>query len=543
MKIKLLLFFLLTSLFTFGQQTFSPKNLFAIDSLSLQDVVNKGPGIATGIVVNDKIVYQKYGGYANLADSVLINAQSRFNIASNAKQFTAFAILNLVEDGKLKLSDDVRKFLPKLLPNVKEKISISNLLNHSSGIRDVYDLWSLKGIVWWKSTFNNQDAISLLTRQKELNFKPGSAYLYSNSNYILLAEVIESVSGTSFINFTNTLFRKLGMPNTSFVDDYTLIAPPVALPYFNFDKWTGYNWICNIKGDGNLFSTLADQLQWEMIIQSKKSQYFSIKLLEKTQQLVKSSNIKNYGYGLEFGNYNGVHYTFHEGSTGAWKSTMLRFPKQKLSIVTLTNSGKVIPAMQSRQVADIILAKAASNPNYLIKPSSIGAYVAEEDLIGTYLTKDNFAFRFELRDSAIYLKRFGRNDIKLVRESANIFHQWNDPAFKQEFKRNANNEIEVTAYYTSHAPYSLTKVKSPLTLNLSALDGKYYNDEVEVYVSLAHQKDQSYLFSIGNNKNEAILVRDKLMLTDNYTIQLGDNFNELLLNGSRIKRLKFKRVE
>lgn len=543
MKIKLLSFFLFSSLFAFAQQNLSLKKLNTIDSLSLQDVMNGGPGIATGIVVNGNVMYQKYAGYANLADSTLITSKSRFNIASNAKQFTAFAILNLVEAGKLKLSDDVRKFIPKLLPNVKEKVSISNLLNHSSGIRDVYDLWSLQGIVWWKNTFNNQDAVDLLTKQKELNFSPGSQYLYSNSNYILLAQVIEKVSGTTFINFTNILFRKLGMPNTSFVDNYTLIAPPVALPYFNFDKWTGYNWICNIRGDGNLFSTLADQLHWEVIIQTKKSKYFSTKLLAKTQQLIEASQIKNYGYGLEFATYKGINYNFHEGSTGAWKATILRFPEQKLSIVTLTNSGKAIPAMQSRQVADILLGKVDSKPSYLIKPLSIGEYVNEKDLVGTYLTDDNFSFRFELKDSTIYLKRFGRNDIKLVRESANVFHQWNDPAFKQEFKCNAAHEMVVTAYYTSHAPYSLKKIKTQPSANLNELAGKFYNEEVGAYLSLVYQKDQSYLLNIGNTDDEAILVGDKLLLTTNYSILISDNLNEILLSGDRIKKIKFKRVE
>lgn len=545
MKIRFVfILFLLRSFYSFAQHSLTPDELKTLDSISLQDVVKNGPGIATGIVKDGRIIYQKYAGYANLKDSSVITNQSRFNIASNAKQFTAFAILNLVEEGKLKLSDDIRKFLPNLYPKVKAKLTIENLLNHSSGIRDVYDLWSLKGIVWWKNTFDNQDVVKLLSKQTDLNFEPGSQYLYSNSNYIILSEVIKKVSGQTFKAYTNELFRKLNMPNTSFVDDYKLINPPIAYPYFNFDTWTGYNWICNIQGDGNLFSTLADQLQWERIIQLKSAPYFSKNLLSKTQELLTSSAIKNYGYGLEHGTYNGIPYRFHEGSTGAWKATTLRFPNQNFAIVTLTNSGKAISAMQSRQAAAVLLGLKNTKPSYLMAPLNVGLPVSEKDIIGTYQTDDDFTFRFELRGADLFLIRFGRNDTKLVRESANVFHQWNDSAFKQEFKLNAQNEMEVTAYYTTHTPYTLKRINSNWKgFDFKLLNGRFYNAETETYLSLQYQGDKSYLINIKGMKSSGLLIQPNKLLLDSYSILLNGTVNELLLNGDRMKRVRFKRVK
>jgi len=328
---SLLAYFTLTIIFisnSFCQEraVLSSSQLKRIDSLATQDVPKGAPGIATGIVKNGKVIYQKTSGYANLKDSILITEQSRFNIASNGKQFTALAILVLIEDGKLSLKDDIRKFFPTFYPNIKSKITIENLLNHSSGIRDVYDLWSLQGITWWKQTYSNQDALSLLQRQKELNFEPGNKHSYSNANYILLAEIIGKVSGKSFVDYTSSLFRKLGMPNTSFTSDYKNISGAIASPYFNFNTWTNYNWTCNINGDGNLFSTLEDQLIWEKIIQTKQSSFLSSALIEKSQKLIENSFIKNYGYGLEHDDYKGFSYQYHEGATGAWKATVVRFP-------------------------------------------------------------------------------------------------------------------------------------------------------------------------------------------------------------------------
>ena len=234
-----------------------------LDSLLLRDIPAGGPGTAAGIVIDGQVVYEEYTGLTSLEDSISITPQSRFNVASNGKQFTALAILLLIEDGKLTLDDDVREYLPTLFSEVSDTISIRHLLTHTSGIRDVYDLWSLQGITWWEQTFANTDALELLSRQQELNFKPGTKYLYSNSNYILLAQIIEEVTGQSFTAHTDAMFERLGMPNTSFTEDYTKIDGPIAEPYFSFDTWYNYEWICNIHGDGNLFSTLPDQLHWE----------------------------------------------------------------------------------------------------------------------------------------------------------------------------------------------------------------------------------------------------------------------------------------
>ncbi len=131
-----------------GQTSLSAKQIELLDGIATQDVPKNAPGIATAIIQDGKVIYEKYAGFADLADSTLIKNSTRFNIASNGKQFTALAILTLVEKKKLKLSDDIRKWFPNLYPNLKDRISVQSLLNHTSGIRDCYDLWSLQGFTW-----------------------------------------------------------------------------------------------------------------------------------------------------------------------------------------------------------------------------------------------------------------------------------------------------------------------------------------------------------------------------------------------------------
>ncbi len=529
------------------ENTYTLNQIKRLDSTATQDVPKGAPGIATGIVNNGKIVYERVAGYANLVDSTLITRNTRFNIASNGKQFTALAILVLIDEKKISLTDDIRKYLPTIYPRQNSKITVENLLNHTSGIRDVYDLWSLKGLTWWEHSFTNKDALELIEKQQELNFDPGSKYSYSNTNYILLTAIIEKVTGISFVAYTNDLFKKLNMPNTSFEDNYKKIRGPLAKAYFNFNKWTTYNWIWNACGDGNIFSTLADQLQWEQILQGSTDNNIKRQILERSQQLTDNSTIKNYGYGLEFGTYKGLDYKFHEGATGAWKATVTRFPNKETSIITLTNTGKSTPNTQTRQMADVIFNLNADATYVITKPDKVGSFVSDEDMIGIYLTEDNFTFQFEKREGNLYLKRIGRNDVQLEREADNILHQTYDPDFKQEFNRNEKGEMTVTAYYTSHSPYTLTKSNSDWTgYNYQALNGKFINSETNVAIKIKFVGDKSYNIKAGSQRStKGLLISPTKLLVDNYVLDI-DNASApkmLLLSADRIERVKFLRQD
>lgn len=550
MRLFLLTLFLTANTISYGQtlNSFSPSQIKRLDSIATKDVPKNAPGIATGIIMNGKVVYEKVAGFTDLTDSSLITKDSRFNIASNGKQFTALAILVLIDEKKINLTDDIRKYLPTIYPKLNAKISIENLLNHTSGIRDAYDLWSLQGLTWWKYTFSNKDVLELIEKQEELNFKPSTKHLYSNTNYILLTAIIEKVTGKSFVTYTNDLFKKLNMPNTSFEDDYTKIRGPIAKAYFNFDTWKNYNWIWNVYGDGNIFSTLADQLQWEQTLQGTGKSSIKRQILEKSQQLTDNSTIKTYGYGLEFGTYKGLNYKFHEGATGAWKATVIRFPDKNTSFVTLTNTGKATPNTQTRQMADVVF-NLKNNASYLVtKPAKTGSFVSEEDIIGIYQTADYFTFQFEKRDSVLYLKRIGRNDVKLEREADNILYQTYDPDFKQEFKRNDKGKMTVTAYYTSHSPYTLTKhIYDWKGFNYQALNGKFINKETNVLIEIKFAGDKNYDVKIGSkNSTKGLLISPTKLLVDNYVFEIEDytaTLKTFFLSGDRIQRVKFLRMD
>lgn len=320
------------------------------------------PGVAIGIVQDGKIVYETYAGYADLEHEVPVGPTTRFNIASNAKQFTALCILELEREGVLDLQDDIRIHLPELFPDHASFLTIAQLLDHSSGIRDVYDLWALQGKTWWKHFLSNGDALELLTAQRDFNFEPGSAHQYSNSNYLLLAEIIQRVSGMPFDRYADSVFQRLGLDETSFLANYMESIPGRAHPYGNWSGWKRYPTITNLHGDGALFTTLRDQLRWEQIIQRGETPGLSSELLATSQSLVPDSDVESYGFGLSFGNYRGFDYQFHEGNTGAYNATFVRFPAERVAVVVMSNNSSISTHDLAREFAASALGAPESSP-------------------------------------------------------------------------------------------------------------------------------------------------------------------------------------
>jgi hypothetical protein len=239
-------------------------------------------------------------------------------------------------------------------------------------------------------------------------------------------------------------------------------------------------------------------------------------------------------------------YKFHEGATGAWKATIIRFPDKHVSFVTLTNTGKSTPDKQTRQMADVYFNLKDDASYFVTKPANAGPFVSEADIEGIYQTGKSFTFQFEKRDSFLFLKRPGRNDVKLEREASNIFHQTYDPDFKQEFRKNEKGEMEVTAYYTSHAPYTLTKYNNNWAgFKHTALNGTFMNRETNVTIDIRFAGDRVYDIKIGNQDNvKALLISPTQLLVNNYIIEFGktQSIMTFFLSGGRIEKVRFVRM-
>lgn len=521
-----------------------------LDSLATRYLDDATPGVALGVVRGGEIVYEFYAGLADLDTQRPIGSDTRFNAASNGKQFTALCILELIDAGRLSLDTDIRTYLPELYPDITTPITIRHLLTHTSGIRDVYDLWSLQGITWWKVELDNSQALELLANQRDLNFAPGSDYAYSNSNYILLTEIVTAVTGQPFTAYAESLFTRLDMPHTAFLADHTKLPATVARPYFNFNEWVTYDWLSDLHGDGALFTTLPDQLRYEQLLQHSAAAAPSLTpLLDRSQQPVPEATTGQYGYGLEFGTYRDRSYRFHHGSTGAWKATTLRFPAEQFAIVVLNNSGKFFTDELADRVADVLLELGDNSGSaFPTGPDRLaGPLLSDAELLGTYqLGAGNF-FRFVTRNDSLFLERPGRRPVQLERESGNLFHEIADPAFKQYFERDSLGRLQVTAYYPTHAPYTLTR----LDLDWSSLDygvlaGSYRNAELGTEITLSHRAEHHYLLKWRDRELSAEwFTPEQLVVEDAYRFTILQDqtgqVTELWLATSRSQGIRFVR--
>ena len=262
-----------------------------------------------------RIIYKHGYGMADLDHNVTITPSTVFHVASMSKQFTAASIVLLAQEGKLSLDDDVRKYIPEL-PDFGSLITIGNLIHHTSGLRDQWDLLELAGWRYSLDLITDEDVMSVVARQKELNFKPGEKYVYCNTGYTLLATIVKRVSGMSFREFTTqNIFEPLGMMNTHFRDDHAEIVKNNAYGYE--PEKTGTFRLSNTNfdtvGATSLHTTVEDLALWDENFYHPRVGGASF--LEQMLQRGKLNNGENqdYAFGLVVGKYKGLATVDHAG--------------------------------------------------------------------------------------------------------------------------------------------------------------------------------------------------------------------------------------
>ena len=330
----------------------------AVDEI-FADLAKPGsPGCALGVYRDGKIIYAKGYGLANLEENVAIAPSSVFDIGSTSKQFTAASILLLEKQGKLSVNDDVRKYIPEL-PDYRKKITILQLLNHTSGLRDYLALIELAGINT-DSVTTDDDALALVTRQKSLNFEPGSEWLYSNTGFFLLSVIVKRVSGKTLREFAaENIFTQLEMTHTQYRDDHTSLIPNRVMAYDLKEKGGGFALDVSYfeqTGDGAVHTSIEDMQKWDENFYSAKigGKDFLVELQERGK--LNNGKVLDYAKGLSIGEYRGLPTVSHGGAWGGYRAELLRFPEQHLSVACLCNLGNENPTKRAHAVADVYLA-------------------------------------------------------------------------------------------------------------------------------------------------------------------------------------------
>lgn len=409
-------------------QTQAPANVEASVDKIFEKWTSSTPGCAVGVAVDGKPVLSKAYGMADLEHDVKNVADTIFEAGSVSKQFTAAAVLLLAKEGKLSLDDPARKYVGEL-PDYGTPLTIRHMLHHQSGLRD----WgSVEGIAGWPRTtreYTHDHVLDIVSRQKALNFKPGTQYSYSNTGFNLAAIIVSRVSGMPFADFTQQrLFAPLGMTHTSWRDDHSRIVKGRSIAYSagggGFHTEMPFE---NVHGNGGLLTTVGDLLKWNE--NRDKPVVGDAAFVAQQQEAGKfaDGHAGSYAFGLMVGDYRGLRKVDHSGSTAGYRAHLSWFPDAHTSVAVLCNVSSGSATASANAVADLYLAgrlKPAPPPiepdfqssAILVTPAALSEYAG-----GYWSDEAEVMFNLAVEKDQLVIKRRPATTIALTAMAKDVF--------------------------------------------------------------------------------------------------------------------------
>ena len=332
-------------------------------------LTSDAPGAAVLVIRDGHVLFERGYGISDLRSRRKIDPHTNFRLASVTKQFTAMSIMLLVHDGKLHYDDRLTDVFPDF-PEYGRSITIRNLLNHTSGLEDYEDLMppADPNVPVEQIQIQDPGVLDLLRQQKSTKFKPGSKWEYSNSGYVLLGLIVQKVSGKSFPDFLHDrIFGPLKMTNTIAYVRGKNDVPNRAYGHSLKDgtwKETDQSPTSATLGDGGVYSSLKDLAKWEHALSQNKR--LSKREMEPAltpvqvpegQPTEPDGSPAAYGFGWFLNQYKGHTRMWHYGETMGFRTTIQRFPDDRLTIVVLCNRSDLNPSALALQAADLVLAQ------------------------------------------------------------------------------------------------------------------------------------------------------------------------------------------
>jgi CubicO group peptidase (beta-lactamase class C family) len=509
----------------------------AIDKIFARYTEPNTPGCVLGVGRDGKVLYAKGYGMANLEYDVPLTAQSVEEIGSVSKQFTAASIVLLAQRGVLSLDDDIRKWLPEV-PDFGDKITIRMLANHTSGLRDQWGLLGLMNSPPGSAVHSPELILDLVTRQRELNFKPNDYYLYSNTGYTLLGIIVKRASGKSLAEFSKeNIFEPLGMKDTQWRDDFTRVVKGRATAYSRNN--TGYRQempFTNAYGNGGLLTTAKDLIVWWDALHTDKLGKGVLAQLT-TSGVLNSKHTIPYALGLSNGEYRGVREITHSGATAGYRAYLASFPASRTTVAVLCSNASANVSEHTYAVVDQVLASE-------LKPVAGRADVKAADnvdlgkFVGLYrdLATDD-TYRFEVRNG-----RLTASGVELVATS---------PTALYEQRQRVN--VEVVQESGAEKLRVMLRQAPPMEL-LRVAEVKPTDAQLQEYAGTYTSPELGVVYTISVNNGALVIKRhlqSDLALAPTYadafsnfgswvfTRDASGKVNGMLYSQGRIRRLRF----
>lgn len=329
-----------------------PRTAMAEADARLQRYTGDVPGAALLVLRDGEALVRRGVGLADVEAGTPVTPATNFRLASLSKQFTAAAVLLLAEDGRLRLDDPVRRWLPAL-PENADGVTLHHLLSHTSGLYDYEDIMAAD----FEGQVHDADVLRLLaTGTHEPYFAPGTAYRYSNTGYALLALVVEAASGTAYPDFLRErIFAPLGMANTlAHVSGVNEVPHRAYGHSADGDGWrrTDQSTTSAVLGDGGIYSSIDDLAKWDAALYDDRLLSDASRALAFSPQTTTSTGedaVAAYGYGWRL---DGSGLMWHSGETIGFRNVILRWPARRLTVVLLSNRNDPEPYADARAIGE-----------------------------------------------------------------------------------------------------------------------------------------------------------------------------------------------
>lgn len=480
------------------------------------------PGCSLVITQDNEIVYQRGYGYAQLEYDIPITPDTVFHVASVSKQFSAMAIALLNADGRVDLDASVRKYIPELA-DFGHLITVRHLVHHVSGLRDHWELVRAAG---WRmdDVITTEHLLKMVFRQRELNFEPGSEYVYSNSGYTLMAEIVRRVTGQTLREFTDErIFKPLGMTNTHFHDDHEEIVKQRA---YSYKPNLAGGWKKSVLSYANvgatsLFTTARDLSKWLANFSHGKVGGQGVLELVQKPFIANDGKTIPYGFGLMFADHMGWQEIGHSGADAGFRSWCGRVEPHGLGVVILANYATSVPRELARRVAEVMLADVA------VKPESEKVETNTAEFMGTYLVQF-FGKKLTItKDGEQLVAQFEGQEAEKLCYQANAKYEAKDARVSFGKAEDGHPTCTWEQRGINMIAKRLPEGAAPSTDELAAYTGTYYSPELDT------------TYTINLSEDELVITHQRL--SDTALVYFGpDKFLERTLPGFE---LAFERKE
>jgi CubicO group peptidase (beta-lactamase class C family) len=463
-------------------QTLDKNDLEAkIDALIPTQVNDTTPGLVIGVVQKGELIFSKGYGLANISYGISNDPKMVYNIGSVSKQFLGYAFAMLHVKGDLNIDEPVNKYLEDW-PEFEYTVTLKHLLTHTSGYREAYTMSNLAGRIIGVDRLSREECLEVVRKQPQLEFIPGSRWTYNSTAWVILAEILEKVTGQAADEWVeNNILQPLEMQNTqieSFVGEVILNAAES----YSYDKEQGYiNQESNraIFGAAEVYTSIPDLVKWINNYRTAVIGGVAVNDLFLDPFILNDKSNSEYALGIGNSSYRGLKRYRHTGGHEAFSTQLSYFPEHDLGIITISNFGGK-GRLSTTKIAELLLEE------YMTPPTNKENQQVEiskdnlEKFTGLYIAS-TLNSTMDLTISEDTLTIAGRT--KLIPISQNTFHI-NGSSGQIQIDNLSEEKSQLAVLNGTKKIYKKVKKWTPAENELKEFEGDYWSDELETVYHL-----------------------------------------------------------